>query len=103
MGRQRRARSLAEEQREAQEQAALFVQRRAQAAQQRQIQQQGQGQGQPPDTHVESPEQVAQPELPTKPELVFSPALLAMVGSCLLAGVSLFMLGRIIRQRFTHR
>ncbi len=52
---------------------------------------------------MESPEQVAPLELPTKPERVFSPALLAMVGSCLLAGVSLFMLGRIIRQRFTHR
>jgi hypothetical protein len=52
---------------------------------------------------VEPPDQVAQPELPTRLELVFSPALLAFVGSCLLAGFSLFMLGRIIRQRFSHR
>jgi colicin import membrane protein len=105
MVRQRRARSLADEQREVRVQAELLVQRRAQAEaeRQRQIQQQAQGQGQPPDSRVASPEPMAQPESPAKPQRVLSPALLAFVGSCVLAGVSLFMLSRIVLQRFTHR
>jgi hypothetical protein len=103
MARQRRARSHAEEQREAQEQQALLLERQADAERQRQIQQQEQGQGRAPDTQVELQEPVAQPEPSTRPERVFSPALLAFVGSCLLAAISLFMLGRIVHQRFTHR
>ena len=70
-----------------------------------QLQQKEQGQQQvekPTDSLQAEPlKQAARLERPTRPERVLSPELLAFIASCLLAGVSLFMLGRIIRQRFT--
>jgi hypothetical protein len=107
MERQRRARSLAEEQHEAQEQTALLVQRRAQAEaeRQRKIQLEQQAQiPQPADTpQSESPDQVPRSVSRAQPEPALSPRLLALTGICLLAGTSLFMLGKIIRHRYTHR
>jgi flagellar biosynthesis GTPase FlhF len=107
--RKRRAQTEAEQHREAREQAERQRRILAETEHERQMQlqqeQQGQQQIEQPanSLQAEPPEHVAQPELPTRPDRVLYPALLTMVGSCLLAGVSLFMLGRIIRQRFTHR